>query len=94
MSFDYTVVGKRIQRYRLALGKTQEELSELANISKNYLSDIETGKAAGRLDKYYSIAQALGVTVDMLIDNTSERRVGKRLFVFQSVVSARFWVIS
>lgn len=73
LALDYIAVGKRIQRYRLALGKTQEELSELANISKNYLSDIETGKAAGRLDKYYSIAQALGVTVDMLIDNTSER---------------------
>lgn len=73
LNFDYTVVGKHIQQYRLDLDKTQEEIAEKADISKNYLSKIETGKSAGRLDKYYNIAKALGVTVDMLIDNTSNR---------------------
>ena len=70
LTFDYANVGKRIKQYRISIGKTQEELAEMAGISKNYLSDIETGKSAGRLDKYYNIAQALGVTVDMLIKNT------------------------
>ena len=73
MNFDYSLVGKHIQQYRLDLDKTQEEIAEKADISKNYLSKIETGKSAGRLDKYYNIAKALGVTVDMLIDNTSDR---------------------
>lgn len=73
LTFDYAAVGKRIQHYRLAIGKTQEELAELASLSPNYLSNLETGKSAGSLDKYYSIAQVLGVTVDMLIDNTSNR---------------------
>ena len=65
--FDYATIGKHIQQYRFELDKTQEEIAEKANISKNYLSKIETGKSAGRLDKYYSIAKALGVTIDMLI---------------------------
>ena len=73
MNFDYAAVGKHIQQYRLDLDKTQEEIAEKADISKNYLSKIETGKSAGRLDKYYHIAKALGVTIDMLIDNTSNR---------------------
>ena len=73
LDFDYTVIGKHIHQYRLDLNKTQEEIAEKADISKNYLSKIETGKAAGRLDKYYNIARALGVTMDMLIDNTSNR---------------------
>jgi transcriptional regulator with XRE-family HTH domain len=73
LNFDYALVGKHIQQYRLDLDKTQEEIAEKADISKNYLSKIETGKAAGRLDKYYHIAKALGVTIDMLIDNTSNR---------------------
>lgn len=73
LDFDYAAVGKHIQQYRIDLDKTQEEIAEQADISKNYLSKIETGKSAGRLDKYYSIAKALGVTVDMLIDNTSNR---------------------
>ena len=67
MDFDYATIGKHIQQYRFELDKTQEEIAEKANISKNYLSKIETGKSAGRLDKYYSIAKALGVTIDMLI---------------------------
>lgn len=73
MDFNYSIIGKHIQQYRLKLDKTQEEIAEKADISKNYLSKIETGNAAGRLDKYYNIAKALGVTVDMLIDNTSNR---------------------
>ena len=67
LDFDYATIGKHIQQYRFELDKTQEEIAEKANISKNYLSKIETGKSAGRLDKYYSIAKALGVTIDMLI---------------------------
>lgn len=73
LNFNYKTVGKNIQQYRLDLDKTQDELAEKADISKNYLSKIETGKAAGRLDKYYSIAQSLDVTVDMLINRTSQR---------------------
>lgn len=56
MQFDYTSVGKRIQHYRTSLNKTQEELAEQADISKNYLSKLENAQARGRLDKYYSVA--------------------------------------
>ena len=55
LDFDYATIGKHIQQYRFELDKTQEEIAEKANISKNYLSKIETGKSAGRLDKDYSI---------------------------------------
>ena len=80
LQFDYTSVGKHIQHYRTSLNKTQEELAEQADISKNYLSKLENAQACGRLDKYYSVAQALGVTVDMLIDNSSDRASGNDYF--------------
>ena len=64
LTFDYKTVGGRIKHYRLSINKTQEELAELA----------------GSLDKYYSVAQALGVTVDMLIDNSSDRASGNDYF--------------
>ena len=73
MAFDYIAVGKRIQHYRLMANKTQEELADSAGMSLNGLSNIERGKTAGKLDKYYNIAQALGITVDMLIDGTANR---------------------
>ena len=76
LTFDYKTVGGRIKHYRLSINKTQEELAELADISANHLSALENGRSAGSLDKYYSVAQALGVTVDMLIDNSSDRASG------------------
>lgn len=66
--------------------KTQEELAELVGISANHMSALETGKSAGSLDKYYNIAKALGVTVDMLIDNTSERASGNDSLFFNQIL--------
>ena len=87
LEFDYATIGKHIQQYRFELDKTQEEIAEKANISKNYLSKIETGKSAGRLDKYYSIAKALGVTIDMLIDNTSNRASSDNQLFYNQLLS-------
>lgn len=87
LDFDYATIGKHIQQYRFELDKTQEEIAEKANISKNYLSKIETGKSAGRLDKYYSIAKALGVTIDMLIDNTSSRASSDNQLFYNQLLS-------
>ena len=90
LDFDYATIGKHIQQYRFELDKTQEEIAEKANISKNYLSKIETGKSAGRLDKYYSIAKALGVTIDMLIDNTSNRASSDNQLFYNQLLSLIF----
>lgn len=87
LDFDYATIGKHIQQYRFELDKTQQEIAEKANISKNYLSKIETGKSAGRLDKYYSIAKALGVTIDMLIDNTSNRASSDNQLFYNQLLS-------
>lgn len=87
LDFDYATIGKHIRQYRFELDKTQEEIAEKANISKNYLSKIETGKSAGRLDKYYSIAKALGVTIDMLIDNTSNRASSDNQLFYNQLLS-------
>ena len=87
LDFDYATIVKHIQQYRFELDKTQEEIAEKANISKNYLSKIETGKSAGRLDKYYSIAKALGVTIDMLIDNTSNRASSDNQLFYNQLLS-------
>ena len=87
LDFDYATIGKHIQQYRFELDKTQEEIAEKANISKNYLSKIETGTSAGRLDKYYSIAKALGVTIDMLIDNTSNRASSDNQLFYNQLLS-------
>ncbi len=48
-------------------GMTAAKLSEAAEISKTYLSEIETGKKPGSVDAYKSIARVLGVPIDALL---------------------------
>lgn len=46
---------------------TQQALADGAGISKNYLSQIETGQRDGRVRVLQALAQALGVDLDELV---------------------------
>lgn len=48
-------------------GITATALAEAAEISRAYLSEIETGKKPGSVDAYKTLAQVLGVPVDALL---------------------------
>ena len=56
-----------IRVWRKHRGLTQQELSNLAGISKPYLSQIESGKRKGRTDVLSAIASALDLTLDDII---------------------------
>lgn len=47
---------------------TQQQLADHAQISKPYLSQIESGKRAGTTDVFNRLGRALGVAIDDLID--------------------------
>jgi DNA-binding XRE family transcriptional regulator len=57
----------RVWREHRAL--TQQQLAAAANISKPYLSQIETGKRKGTIEVLAAIAGALDLTMDDLIDS-------------------------
>lgn len=44
MGLDYKLIGERLKKARIKMGYTQDELSELMQVSVAYLSRIETGK--------------------------------------------------
>tara|TARA_R110000868_G_scaffold29889_24_gene111141 strand:- start:7 stop:513 length:507 start_codon:yes stop_codon:yes gene_type:complete len=48
-------------------GMTAGDLAAAAGISQGYLSEIETGKKPGSVDKVKKIADALGVRIDDLV---------------------------
>lgn len=56
------LVQENIRKYRLIKGLTQEELSEIAGISGDYLSEIERGKKIPSLKRLILIAQALEIS--------------------------------
>lgn len=50
---------------------TQQQLAERAGISKPYLSQLESGKRHGTMGVLNSIAQALNVNLEDLVDATA-----------------------
>jgi transcriptional regulator with XRE-family HTH domain len=58
-------VAKNIRVLRLARGYTQEELSELAGINRNYTGMIEREERSPTIDTLEKIAKA--VTIDPVI---------------------------
>ncbi len=64
---DLRILGKRIQKVRKDKKLTQEKLSEMANISQNYLSNIETGRDICSFTTYLDLANLLCVSMDFLL---------------------------
>ena len=59
-------LGLRIRSLREAAGMNQLQLAELAGIQSSHLSRIEAGKYAVTLETVQAIAEALGMTVDII----------------------------
>ncbi|MGL5229255.1 MAG: helix-turn-helix domain-containing protein [Cetobacterium sp.] len=55
--------GKRLKEIRNQKKITQEKLSELANIDRSYISDIERGVKSVSLEKIDQLAKALDINI-------------------------------
>ena len=78
---DARLVGKRIQAVRSERGLTQEQLSQLVDLSPNYLSNIETGLKTPKLDTFVEIINALQCDANTLladvVDSTTVQESGQ-----------------
>ena len=59
-------IGLRIMALRKLAGLTQEQLSERAGLQRSHISKIEAGKYAVTFETIQAIAEALGMTVDVI----------------------------
>ena len=59
-------IGRRIATLRKLAGLTQEQLSERAGLQRSHISKIEAGKYAVTFETSQAIAEALGMTVDII----------------------------
>lgn len=59
-------IGLRIAALRKMAGLSQEQLSERAGLQRTHISRIEAGKYAVTLETIQAIAEALGMTVDII----------------------------
>ncbi len=65
-------VGRRITELRKQRGYTREKLSELADVSVQFLADIEKGRKSMTVATLKRIASALLVTTDYIVNGTAE----------------------
>lgn len=68
MSVNYTIIGKRVKEVRKRNRLSQAQLAEMANLSTQYLSQIETAKKQASLQSLVSIANSLNISVDQLLN--------------------------
>jgi len=59
-------IGIRIATLRKLKGWNQEELSDKAGLQRTHISRIEAGKYAVTLETIQAIAEAFGMTVDII----------------------------
>ena len=62
------LVGKRVKYLRRFRNLTQAQLAEKANLSVNYISQIETGVASPTLKTLLAISRALSVEIKELFN--------------------------
>ena len=61
------LLGARVRALRDALGLTQEQLAERADMHWTFVSGVERGRRDPRLNTIARLARALGVTPDELL---------------------------
>lgn len=59
-------IGGRITTLRRMAGLTQEQLAERAGLQRTHVGRIEAGRYAVTLEVVQAIAEALGMTVDII----------------------------
>jgi transcriptional regulator with XRE-family HTH domain len=61
--------GKAIRRRRRELDLSQEELAELAELHRTYISSIERGQRNPSLENIEKLAKALDISISALFAN-------------------------
>ena len=68
-NLDFALIGKRIKEVRTDRHLTQEYLANASDVNVSHISNIETNKVKVGLTLLVQICNALGVTVDYLLEN-------------------------
>lgn len=58
-------LGAAIRHYRKQAGLTQEQLADLANIHRTYLTELEQGRHADQLRRLIIILKQLGIRMTL-----------------------------
>lgn len=75
MALNYILLGKRVRDLRIKKRMSQADLSELIDKTPPYVSYIEGGIKSPSLDTLVLLANALGVSADMLLAESLDNQL-------------------
>ena len=67
MEFDKKVFGERLKSSRLSKSKTLQDVATALNTDKGTISNMENGKKGISVEKLYTLAIYLDVSIDYLV---------------------------
>lgn len=68
-TLDFKFIGQRIKEVRTEKHLTQEYIANVTDVNVSHISNIETNKVRVSLTLLVGICNALGVTLDYLLEN-------------------------
>lgn len=74
---DTRLIGRRIQLMRKERGLTQEQLSQMVDLSPNYLSNVETGLKTPKLETLIEIMNALQCDANALLGDVVDTTIAE-----------------
>ena len=66
---DFAFIGQRIREIRCNKHLTQEYVGDMAGVNSTHISNIELNKVKVSLSTLVRICNAMGITVDYLLEN-------------------------
>lgn len=68
-------IGKRLKTFRKSNGYTQEQFSELLNMSLNFYGKIERGQSRLSIEKLVLLHEKFDIDIDYLLTGTPSKNV-------------------
>ena len=84
---DARLIGRRVQTLRRARGLTQEQLSQMVELSPNYLSNIETGLKTPKLETLVRLMNALQCDANALLADVVDTTVSQESGQFSGALA-------
>ena len=69
------MVGKNIKKYRVSKSMSQEDLADHLNVTRQAVSNWETGKTQPDIETLHNISMILDVSIEELIYGTERKSV-------------------
>lgn len=85
---DYTILGQNIAKRRKELNMSQENLAELIDVSRVYISSIESGHRKVYTSTLVRIANALRTTADALLLGQQDYDQGRYAAAEKSILAS------